>query len=102
MTSQMPEDPVDRRGVAALLDIQPNSVTRYLRLYEARFGHPFPRPVLYVGRSPIWSEREVREWAALRPGKTGRPHKDESARRQKLSQVEAGRRARLEAVRASS
>jgi predicted DNA-binding transcriptional regulator AlpA len=28
-----------------------------------------PAPGTYVGRTPMWDEAEVREWAARRPGR---------------------------------
>lgn len=30
--------------------------------------NPAPKPKRYVGRTPLWSAREVKEWDARRPG----------------------------------
>lgn len=34
-----------------------------------------PAPDVMLGRSPGWHESTIREWQAVRPGRTGRPRK---------------------------
>ena len=60
---------LDLTGVADLLGLSVATVRTYRR--DGRL----PAPEITLGRSPGWSEAAVREWAAGRPGKGGRPRR---------------------------
>ena len=56
-----PDDLVDARGIADLLDLShPNSVSTYQRRYD-----DMPRPVVDMGqgRCKLWLRSEVAAWA---------------------------------------
>lgn len=69
------ERDLDRAAVAALLGVEPDTITNYLNQSRegGRFaGHPFPAPDFKAGRSPVWrAERraELIAWAQARPGR---------------------------------
>lgn len=69
MTTAAPSDLLDTEGVAAMLGIARDSVTRY------RARGDLPEPDAVFGRSPVWRVATIREWQAQRPGRTGRPRK---------------------------
>ncbi|HET6699523.1 MAG TPA: hypothetical protein VFG88_10580 [Nocardioidaceae bacterium] len=60
---------LDSEGVAALLGVKRESVTRM----KARGD--LPEPDETFGRSPVWRAATIIEWQAQRPGRTGRPRK---------------------------
>jgi len=73
---------LDRAAVAALLGVQPKTISQYL--VESRppgryANHPFPAPSGHIGRSPYWDrdrEDEIKQWDAGRVGQGvggGRP-----------------------------
>lgn len=75
---------LDRTAVAKILGVQPKTVSQYLleSRGEGRYAdHPFPTPDGRIGGGPYWlrkREREIRRWAADRPGQGvggGRPRK---------------------------
>lgn len=65
---------LDRAGVAALLGLtDPATVSTY-RVRYARTGHPCPKPAGRVGGHAYWTDGQAwLDWAAGRPGRTGRP-----------------------------
>lgn len=60
----MPE--LQRAEAAAIADISPDTFSAYVSRGQA------PAPARYVGRTPLWSESEVRQWTESRPGKGAR------------------------------
>lgn len=76
-------DILSRRDVAALLGVDPDTITNYLTasgeggIYEK---HPFPAP-RRVGGRPYWLPEEadaIREWDRTKPrGRGGRPRRSE-------------------------
>jgi hypothetical protein len=82
-SATMSDEPkiLDRTAVGALIGMQPNTITIYLResLPGGRFeSNPFPAPDGRVGGAPWWLPSradEIREWDADRPrgGMGGRP-----------------------------
>lgn len=52
-----------RAGVAAELDVKPETVTRYVVGGIDRL-RPFPAPVKKVGRTRLWDRDAIREWGA--------------------------------------
>lgn len=64
-----PSDLLDTEGVARMLGIAHESVTRY------RARGDLPEPDVMLGRSPGWYAATIVEWQAQRPGRTGRPRK---------------------------
>lgn len=75
---------LDRTAVAALIGVQPKTISQYLT--ESHEGgryatHPFPKPDGYIGKGPWWRRErkaEIKAWAAARPGQGaggGRPRK---------------------------
>lgn len=68
------DDLVDTSGVAELLGIAPESVTRYRARDES-----FPAPLRHFGGAPVWTRDVVLAWAEARPGRGaggGRPRKE--------------------------
>jgi hypothetical protein len=65
---------LDRAAVAALLGLEPDTISRYL--HHSRAGgryadHPFPAPDGHVGRGPWWSANrrgDLLAWNAERLG----------------------------------
>jgi hypothetical protein len=67
------DDLVDTSGAAALLGVEPTSVTRYRARREG-----FPEPLRHFGGAPVWTRAQILDWAASRPGRGaggGRPKK---------------------------
>ena len=60
----------DRAAVAALLGVDPDTISRY-RQPDRR--EAFPEPDLRVGGHPAWRRSTIEAWRAARPGRTGRP-----------------------------
>jgi len=75
------QDPLlDREGQAKLLGVTPESVTKFAQMYREGGKwpeHPYPTNVegnyIPAGRSKLVAQSVLEEWAANRPGKTGRP-----------------------------
>lgn len=42
--------------------------TWHAYVYRPTRDHPAPKPVDKIGRTPVWSPDEVREWHRNRPG----------------------------------
>lgn len=61
--------------VAEILDLSPETVTRYMResKVDGRYAtHPFPVPDGRLGNSPYWllpREKDLRDWASSRAGR---------------------------------
>jgi hypothetical protein len=74
-------DPLlDRDAQAALLGVDPTSITKFAQMYKpgGRFpDHPYPTNVpgqhVVAGRSKLVARSILETWAKNRPGKTGRP-----------------------------
>lgn len=64
---------LDRAAVAALLGVEPGTITRYR---DPNRGENFPEPDGFVGRSPWWWSDRIEAWRDARPGRGaggGRP-----------------------------
>ena len=55
-----------RTGVAELLDVEPNTVTRY-SARDTPTSKDFPEPVSKIGRSRLWDPDQIRAWAEQNP-----------------------------------
>lgn len=64
---RLPVGIMDRKTVAAMIGIAPESLSRYLVRGDG------PVPDGYIGGSPWWQEITVVTWLEQRPGRTGRP-----------------------------
>jgi len=63
---------LDRAGVASLLGVSAETVSRYRRVYGPGHRNPFPGPDRVVaGRHPQWVAGRVLDWDAARPGQDG-------------------------------
>lgn len=63
-------DLLDTAGVAAMLGVARETVSRY------RYRDPtFPLPDVVLSGRPGWREATIRAWVVTRPGRTGRPRK---------------------------
>lgn len=69
---------LDRAAVAALLGVQPGTVSTYRARY--RVTHPTPQPETTPAGWEYWTDGQAwLDWAAARPGRTGRPRKEPHA-----------------------
>lgn len=50
-----------------MVGISPDTFSAYVARGQA------PRPTQKIGRTPLWDEDEISQWAASRPGRPGRP-----------------------------
>jgi hypothetical protein len=86
------DDLVDTSGAAALLGVEPTSVTRYRARREG-----FPEPLRHFGGAPVWTREQILDWAASRPGRGaggGRPKKEPVLEPVKAPAKRAGRKPR--------
>lgn len=68
---------------AALAAVKPKTWSSYVARGQA------PQPARRVGRTPLWSEDEVRHWAASRPGAGSRSTPRALARARARAKAEA-------------
>jgi len=57
--------------VAALIKVRPATIRSYVTRGR------MPRPDGYFAKKPWWRAETIRAWQASRPGKAGRPSKEE-------------------------
>ncbi len=62
---------LDAAGAAARLGVLPATVLSY------RSRGVFPPPDVTLGQSPGWYPQTIDAWQASRPGRTGRPKKEQ-------------------------
>lgn len=72
---------IQRGEAAAIAGVAPDTWSAYVAREQA------PKPTRHVGRTPLWDEAEVRQWASSRPGSGSR----KTARA--IARAEARRRA---------
>lgn len=71
MPKAQPDDLLTRDEVAALLDVQPQTISVYLNRSRNRTGAPFPEPNKHIGRTPVWRRDTIEGFVATRPTVTG-------------------------------
>lgn len=57
---------IQRGEAAAIAGVAPDTWSAYVARDQA------PKPARHVGRTPLWDEDEVRQWASKRPGSGSR------------------------------
>jgi predicted DNA-binding transcriptional regulator AlpA len=60
-------------GAAALVGMTASTI----RSYASRGYMPRPEPCPCCGHGATWTEQQIRDWQASRPGRTGRPKKEQ-------------------------
>lgn len=56
---------------ARIVGVSRDTWTAYVRARRPKHAPP-PMPVRTIGRTPVWSEEDVRAWAGARPGRGAR------------------------------